>query len=201
MHCQITNWRNGFMPRIADPDQRRAEVVDAAFRLLAREGVESLSMRRVAKEAGCTIGLLNHWFASKDHLMDAALGRAASTAIERCTAILQNPDGTLEKLVSEFLPLDGTRTDELRVWLAFWALSIGRPELKDLHRKRAHGIRQQLKGEARKMADTAPSLTLFVDVLMALLDGITVNALVDPEYWTPARQLRSLRWAIRGLVS
>ena len=187
------------MPRIADPEQRRAEVVDAAFRLLAREGVESLSMRRVAKEAGCTIGLLNHWFASKDHLMDAALGRAASAAIERCRTILQNPDRTLEKLVSEFLPLDGTRTDELRVWLAFWALSIGRPELKDLHRKRAHGIRQQLKGEIRKMA--APSLTLFVDVLMALLDGITVNALVDPEYWDPARQLRSLRWAISSLVS
>ena len=59
----------------------------------------------------------------------------------------------------------------------------------------------QLKREVRKMADTAPTLTLFVDVLMALLDGITVNALVDPEYWTPARQLRSLRWAIHGLVS
>ncbi len=189
------------MPRNADPEQRRAEVVDAAFRLLAREGVESLTMRQVAKEAGCTIGLLNHWFASKDHLMDAALGRAASSAIERCGAILQIPEVTLERVVSEFLPLDGTRTDELRVWLAFWALSIGRPELQDRHRKRAHDIRQQLKSEVRKMPDAAPNLTLFVDVLMTLLDGITVNALVDPEYWDPARQLRSLRWAISRLVS
>ncbi|MEM7016024.1 MAG: TetR family transcriptional regulator C-terminal domain-containing protein [Pseudomonadota bacterium] len=185
------------MPRVVDPEQRRTEVVCAAFSLLARDGVEALTMRAVAQEAGCTIGLLNHWFNSKDHLVEAALEHAVTTAIARCKQLAQDPETTLEQVVSEFLPLDSTRTDELRVWLAFWALSIGRSALRESHRLRVEDIRTSLTVEISKLVDNNTDVAQFVDVLMALLDGITVNALVNPEYWTTERQRKSLLWALK----
>ena len=57
------------MPRLADKQERREQVIEAAFRVIARDGLTGTSMRAVAKEAGCTIGLINHWFDSRDDLI------------------------------------------------------------------------------------------------------------------------------------
>ncbi|MDF2920421.1 MAG: TetR family transcriptional regulator, partial [Microbacterium sp.] len=40
------------MPRLIDHDHRNDEIAAAAFRVLARDGVAALSVRRVADEAG-----------------------------------------------------------------------------------------------------------------------------------------------------
>lgn len=184
------------MPRIADPEERRSEVVEAAFRLLSRDGVEALTMRAVAKEAGCTIGLINHWFQSKDHLVDAALDRAVSSALERNADAMGNPNVPADKALAEFLPLDDVRKSELRVWLAFWALGVSRPHLQDLHETRYLALRAELKKEARFRGIPANKTTLYADIVMPLIDGIMANALLTPNYWTPSRQLRSLRWVL-----
>jgi len=187
------------MPRKADPEARRAEVVAAAFRVLDRDGIEGFSMRGVAAEAGCTIGLINHWFDSKDDLVAAALDKAASSATERCFAALRDPSSTVDDAFSEFLPLDAARSSEVRVWIAFWALGLGRPELGQRHVSRYKDLRRHLKREVRALGASTEQGTLTADVIMALVDGIAVNALLDPDYWSPSRQLRSLRWAIRTL--
>ncbi len=184
------------MPRPAHPEQRRAEVVQGAFKLLARDGVEGFSMRGVAHEAGCTIGLINHWFGSKDELIDAALAQAIEEALSRSS---QMTNGEMETGLAEFLPLDETRTAELRIWLAFWALAISRPELKDKHNARADELRKRLKKDATARGLKSEQIAKAVDVVMPLLDGIAVNALMDPDYWTPSRQLRTLRTTLDAL--
>lgn len=186
------------MPRIADPEERRTEVVEAAFRLLSRDGVEALTMRAVAKEAGCTIGLINHWFQSKDHLVDAALDRAVSSARERSAKAIGNSNISAEKALAEFLPLDDVRKSELRVWLAFWALGVSRPHMQDLHEARYMALRDELKREALTRGVPADKTTLYADIVMPLIDGIMANALLTPNYWTPTRQLRSLRWVLNA---
>ena len=186
------------MPRPAHPEQRRTEVVEGAFRLLARDGVEGFSMRAVAQEAGCTIGLINHWFASKDEVIDAAVARAIDDALARSRAALDN--GTaVEDGLTQFLPLDETRVSELRIWLAFWAMSISRPDLNERHNVRAAELRKLLKKDATSAGVSSDRIAKAVDVLMPLVDGITVNALLDPDYWTPSRQLKALRTALDAL--
>ena len=186
------------MPRPAYPEERRTEVVEGAFRLLARDGVEGFSMRAVAQEAGCTIGLINHWFASKDDVIDAALTRAINDALERSRAALSDST-TVEDGLVQFLPLDETRVSELRIWLAFWAMSISRPGLNERHNARAADLRKLLKKDAATLGISKDNITKAVDVLMPLIDGITVNALLDPDYWTPSRQLKALRTALDAL--
>ena len=186
------------MPRIVQSEERRAEVVEAAFRLLARDGVEGLSMRAVAKEAGCTIGLLNHWFDSKDDLVEAAFARAVDAAVERSRALREH-DASVHDSLREFLPLDDDRAEELRVGVAFWALGIGRPELRERHAERYRGLRQELKRDARihDVPDTPDNPV--ADLLIPLLDGLAVNALLDPGHWSARRQQRVLAWALDAL--
>ncbi len=187
------------MPRVADAEERRSEVVEAAFRLLARDGVEAFSMRAVAKEAGCTIGLINHWFSSKDELVDAALGEAIASAKTRAEIGFRESSANPENALAEFLPLDDVRSQELRVWLAFWALGVSRPHLQELHKNRYSSLRDELIAIARSMGVPSKHIDQYADVVMPLLDGITVNALVNPTYWTPVRQMRSLKSVLQAL--
>ena len=48
---------------------RREALVDAAIESLKRYGYEGLSVRRIAAEAGVSIGLINHHFPNKDTLV------------------------------------------------------------------------------------------------------------------------------------
>ncbi|MEM7321643.1 MAG: TetR/AcrR family transcriptional regulator [Actinomycetota bacterium] len=180
------------MPKAADPEERRAEIVAAAARLIAEEGPEAMTMRKIATEAGCTIGRLNHWFDSKDDLVEAVLEHASSAAVTRSGASMRGEETRLDDVLAQFLPLDDTRVDELRVWLVFWALSIGRPNLRAGYARRVDRIRGQLQ---RHLARTHPEADpeALADLLMATVDGIAVNALAEPGYWTKERQLETLR--------
>ncbi|MEM9668706.1 MAG: TetR/AcrR family transcriptional regulator [Pseudomonadota bacterium] len=189
------------MPKIVDPDTRRAEVVMAASKLLTSQGPEALSMRKIADQAGCTIGLINHWFSSKDELISAVLDQAIASASERTQRVDDMPGATPEDVFREFLPLDEEKSEELKIWLIFWALSIGRPKLRQVSNVRLQEIRQRLHNRVDDSDSISSDTERFVDTIMATLDGIAINALSDPDYWTGTRQKKTLRWLLDRITN
>jgi AcrR family transcriptional regulator len=187
------------MPAKADPVERRTHIVQAAFRCIARDGVEQFSMRTVAKEASCTIGMVNHWFASKNDLVEACWNIATETALQRAGNALSND--TIEDAFASGLPLDEVRTVELKVWLAFWALAISQPSLQERYGFRNKKTRSYIKKEMRSRGLDSKQAEAYANHMMAMIDGITVNGLLEPDYWTPHRQLKSLRWMIKSMMA
>lgn len=51
--------------------RRRQQLVEAAIRVISREGLERATTRRIAAEAGAPLGILHHAFPNKDALVDA----------------------------------------------------------------------------------------------------------------------------------
>lgn len=150
-------------------------------------------MRKIAAEAGCTIGLINHWFESKDDLLEAVLDEALSAAVARANDALDQSAVSPERVFQEFLPLDDQRIKEQRIWLVFWALGFGRPGLSARSTRRLEEGRRRLIEVFRTLGVPACEVESNVDLLMATIDGIMVNALADPEHWTPKRQIATLR--------
>ncbi len=62
-----------------DEDQRRAQIMAAAVQELADRGYDGLSLTRVAGRAGVSKGLLWHYFAGKDDLMEATAKTTMTT--------------------------------------------------------------------------------------------------------------------------
>ena len=52
---------------------RSAQLVEAARRVLARDGVQGATMRGVATEAGVPLGTLSYVFGSKEQLLKAVI--------------------------------------------------------------------------------------------------------------------------------
>ncbi|MER6004003.1 TetR family transcriptional regulator C-terminal domain-containing protein [Nonomuraea angiospora] len=130
------------MPRIADHDQRRAQIARAFQRLLAAEGFAGVSFSRVATEAGISVGLIQHYFTGKDALLRFSYEDAVSRMSERVRARVR--DGEAARLpmaevllasLAELLPLDEERDVEYRVRQGLQAQALRDTGLADVARR------------------------------------------------------------------
>lgn len=67
--------RSGQRAPYVNGERKRAELVDAAFRVFAEKGFQRLSIRQIAEEIGTSHTALLHHFGSKDALLEAVLVR------------------------------------------------------------------------------------------------------------------------------
>ena len=61
------------MPKIVDWDARRDEILSATWRVIARDGIAKATIRAIAREAGCSRGILAHYFDDKADILGSAL--------------------------------------------------------------------------------------------------------------------------------
>ena len=187
------------MPRIADKQERREQIVDAAYRVIVREGLGGTSMRAVATEAGCTIGLINHWFSSRDDLVEATFDRAMNVELEQAAATVDGSASYIDA-ASKFLPLDEHRRDAAKIWIAFYAMVLSGPGENMRRTARCKAVRGTMVKGLRTHFDL-PTCHDIVDRVLVLVDGIAINALLDPTRWTQARQITVLREGIESALA
>lgn len=181
------------MPRVVDRNERLAGIAGAVRRVLERDGVEQTTMRNVAAELGSTTGLLTHWVPDRAGLLHLALRATSDEQSERATAALTRRPRDLAAALDEYLPLDDVRRAEMKVWLGFWALALSDPVLQDEHRDRYREFRSGFVEHLAALGVATTDARRATDHLMTTIDGIAVEAMFDPDYWTAARQRRHLR--------
>ena len=64
------------MPKIVNHEERRKRLVDAVWSLAVRGGIEQVTLRKVADEAGVSMGQVQHYYSSMQALIRDALDRA-----------------------------------------------------------------------------------------------------------------------------
>ncbi len=64
------------------PDQRRALILEAATRVLARDGIAGFSLEGTAREAGIAPTLPRHYFESRDQLLAAVVNQITPRVVE-----------------------------------------------------------------------------------------------------------------------
>ncbi len=77
------------MPKRVDPTERRTQIADALMRVAAERGLEAVSLRHVAAEAGATTALVQHYFRTKDEMMLFALEVVGGHIEERIDAAVE----------------------------------------------------------------------------------------------------------------
>ena len=180
-------------------EERREEIAEAAWRVIEREGLAGADLREIAREAGYTTGVITHYFRDKRELMTFAF----ELLVVRSTARMAraSAEAGLVEALAQVLPLDEERRRETTVWLALVNASLTDPQLAEGLRLRYRQAReamlpvfQKALGEARGEDPEDVG-----DELLAVVDGLTVDALSDPERYPPDRQLVLLRQALARL--
>ncbi|MFF4948475.1 TetR/AcrR family transcriptional regulator [Streptomyces chattanoogensis] len=168
-------------PRRRDPKRRIEEIAAATEKVIAARGIEGLTHRAVAEEAGVPLGATTYHFATKDDLIQAALTRA----VDRYAAYLSDwtasrPDLTTDQLtvlltdvlMSCFGPLREQNIVEFELYLA----ALRRPALRPL-------ADQYTELNIRALAQYTDPVT--ATAAAAALNGLTLSGLAGTR--TPTR--------------
>lgn len=118
------------MPKVVDHNERRTRIAEALLRVAGEHGLEAVSLRHVAAEAGVTSGMVQHYFRTKDEMMAFALEVVRERSEARLAGALgadPSPREVLRAVVAGVLPIDEPRRAEGRVALAFLAYTAVRP--------------------------------------------------------------------------
>lgn len=184
------------MPKEVDHDARREELLEAVWRVIARDGMEGTTIRGIAKETGWSTGVLSHYFVDKDEIIASALRLAYERIATRWDEKLEGLAGVraLYELVLDNLPLDDERRLETQLLMNYWSLMIRGHDLTERPRRRGPLLidlltrfarEGQEAGEIRR--DEAP-----VDIaerLLGLIDGFSLHSLLNPERLSGDRQV------------
>lgn len=99
------------MPKQVDHHERRASIARALWAIVDQHGWTRATMREVAREAGVSLGQLQHYFASRDEMLAFAIDYAADLTSRRVRAGIDalaqppHPRDVLGVVLREFLPL------------------------------------------------------------------------------------------------
>ncbi|GAA1262786.1 transcriptional regulator [Planotetraspora silvatica] len=124
------------MPKIVDHEARRRHIADALLRIASRDGLDAVSLREVAAEADVSMGMVQHYFDTKDQMLMFALTQLNARIGERVAAAMDapSPRAFLRAAILELLPLDDERRSESRIGLAYLARSVVADDLAGLLR-------------------------------------------------------------------
>lgn len=193
------------MPKIVDREERREEVLEAAWRIIARQGIDALSLRDLAAESGYSTGVVAHYFKDKDDVVRSALMRVwrqESARIRRRTSSLSGL-AALDAIAAEVLPLGEQRTMEMSVWVSFWARAIGDDGLAAEQQRYYAEWKALLRKHLREASENGEIAECDSDGeaarLAGLIDGIGIQALLEPAQFKGNRALRLVREYLRRL--
>src|SRR5256885_12824300 len=106
------------MPAIIDHDARRAALAEIAADLIAAEGLDAATVRRLAQAAGASTKVVSHYFQDKRALLLMTYRFAAADSAESAAERAGPADAR-----SYALSLLPTRPDMVRNWRGWRGLS------------------------------------------------------------------------------
>ncbi len=184
----------------ADPDVRRAALIEAAAASLSERGAGGASVRDVAARAGVSPGLIRHHFggfsalmaqtyrevvARVDASLDAAVAAAGDDPRSRLLAFLE----------ASFAP-GIVDADLLGAWLGFWGLVRTDPDAAAVHAETYVAYRIRLEELLAPLG--VEDVRGAAIGLSALLDGLWLELCLDADAFTRDEAVALCRRWVEG---
>jgi AcrR family transcriptional regulator len=181
------------MTRQVDKAAQEDRISEAVWEVLAADGIERLTLRRVAAAADCTTGLVLHRFPNRRELMRharALLHERTRARVERLEHESTGPRAALRALLAQGMALDPETSVETRVWLGFLSAAFGDEELIADHRRNNRRWQERI---IRLVGASDPGLSMdraqvIAKALIALAEGAGILAVSDRETYDAATQ-------------
>lgn len=187
---------------MVDSRRRRAEIIEAAWHVLVRDGANAVSVRGVATQAGLATASLRRAFPSQSELLAACLALVGDRVESRIRALprVSDPVEQAVALLSETLPLDNERRIEMHVYLTLGTAALSDATLGSAY----HAISNDLLDLCRQIVaamqpcDGPDDRQREAARLSALVDGIALHTLHGHDH---AQAVDILRNHLLGLMS
>ena len=160
-------------------DERREQILSATERLLGRGGVDAVTMRAVAAEAGVSLRLVQYYGQSKDELLTATLDRLAASSVQRWQRrTAERTAGTsaieaIRAFIAEALPTDEESSAFHRVGVSLEVLAVsGSSAAGAAYRRHLRALADHLADVVGASGISAAAAAQIAHEVMALSHGL-----------------------------
>jgi TetR/AcrR family transcriptional regulator, transcriptional repressor of bet genes len=195
--------------RRASPTVRREALIEATLACLRKHGPEGASARRIAAEAGVSAGLITHHFPSMSALVAAAYETLAMSLLNSIRKHAREVGATPRERLRRFFEASFTpallEPGLFNAWLVFWSMIAHEEEMRAVQDRTYVAYRaalESLLGQLRA-AESVPAFKLRPAgiALAALLDGLWIEASLNPRAFKPAEAVAMCEDWIHALCS
>lgn len=187
----------------APEDQRREDILRAAYRVAARDRLTGLTVRNVAAEAGVSNGLVFFYFESRDNLLSELLGwLLEATLVAADTAQVHHLRSPAERMLAvvrrdiEALP---RQRERVALFFDYWVLGTRSPEIQTKIRAALDRYRDAFRPLAQRMIEAEPERYARVGaeglaaVVAGFIEGCAIQVVMDPDRFDVARYMETVQ--------
>jgi TetR/AcrR family transcriptional regulator, transcriptional repressor of bet genes len=173
-------------------EQRRAQILRAVAEVMAEEGIDGATVRKIARRANVSTGMLMHYFENKREMVTETLAAASRHFEERTDAMVGRVSDIrrIETWLRIVLPERDEETPPWSFWLEFWAHAARDEELRSYQEARFALGRDSLvrhieagKKQGRMAADLDSAAV--AELLQAFSYGLGVTVSTAPGQISP----------------
>tara|TARA_E500000331_G_scaffold318774_2_gene331039 strand:- start:1519 stop:2127 length:609 start_codon:yes stop_codon:yes gene_type:complete len=186
---------------------KKEQVARVTWRLLAKNGYESASMREIAQALGTTTGTLTHYFRDKEDMIQYTYEYMYSFVRERVdSAHAEGPASSrLWRCIETLLPIKKPHLDNHKVWLSFITTSFGKISVKRRNKKAIQHHREillELVENDRANRKQKPAMTSAdeTDLLICITEALATLAAIDEKTYSPERTRHLAKVAFEKII-
>lgn len=178
--------RSGAIDRV-DHEMRRRTIAQVAAEVIAREGVESATVRHIAAQLGCSTTLITDCFEDKTDLLVSAYRFVSTNTLTRFEQrVAADPAQLLDSLVA-LSAVDEDSWCGWRVHVAFWEKAVRDPVLAAEQRACIATSRASIENAIRAGYGSGGDIGAAAQLVIALIHGISIQVMFEDDRWSRAR--------------
>lgn len=176
-------------------EERREQLIDAAISVLAEEGIDATTTRRITDRAGVALGAFHYAFASKDALLRAVIERFSDgieqVVAEAATGPIDDLSAFARRVIEGYWTFIERTTDLQLAQYELTVHALRDPALRDLAEMQYERIARAVTGVLERFPEI-PAGELRDDVaryLAATMDGLILQHVVERDEDASRRRL------------
>lgn len=191
--------------------ERRSELVEAAFRVACRRGIDGLTLRSVADEAQVSHALVLFHFGVRDQMvaevLDCLIDKMVVLRVSTDIVAFPRPLDRLHAILQEEIDRVIRQPEQARLFLEFWALGAHDGRIRSRIAAEVGRYRSAFLATMDEVLLDEPSLagrasaSGLAAVAVSWIQGCAVQALLDPEHFDSDEYLRTVRGLLDEILS
>jgi TetR/AcrR family transcriptional regulator, transcriptional repressor of bet genes len=183
--------------------ERRQQILKAAFDVASREGIGGLTVRAVAAEASVSHALVLFHFGAKEKLvhdlLDWVIAGTAVLHISEDIARFPHARDRLHALLEQEMARVSHQPEQTRLFLEYWALGARHESIRVRISAELARYREALRSIMEEMLEADPAAFPgatpdgLAGVAVSWIHGCAVQAMVDPAHFDTDDYLAAVR--------